>query len=46
MITVLGEYNTIEIYTISGVHMNRTEGLLPGIYVAVVDGTPVKVQVK
>lgn len=46
MITVLGEYDTLEIYSISGALMNRTEGLTPGIYVAVVDGTPVKVQVR
>lgn len=45
-ITVLGDYSALDIYTLTGSAVNRTEGLIPGIYVVRVDGQTFKVQVK
>lgn len=45
-ITVLGDYSLLDVYTLTGRVVNRTEGLVPGIYVVRVDGQTFKVQVK
>lgn len=45
-IVVMGDYETLEIYTLSGARMDRADNLQSGVYVVVADGTPVKVLVR
>lgn len=45
-ITVLGDYESVSVYNLAGVRIDRTDGLAPGLYIVTVDGQTSKVFVK